>query len=151
MQQGLLQKIFLALVSTGGGGEENWENTNNDSWKQKCLSICGWGNQAGPSILSVLPFRLQICPSCGKKQIKAIDLSVLRWSWARSVYYQQLITAFLEMDTFLCRSHASWRDCSKAWLELPHAWEITVCLTACLQYSHQDCSSLALFPRQPSI
>lgn len=158
MQQGLFQllaknkKIFLALVSTGGGREENWENTNNDSWEQKCLSICGWGNQTGPSILSVLLFMLQIC-SCwgGKKHIKAIDLNVLRWSWDRSVYYQQLIPAFLEMCPFLCKSHASWRSCSKAWLKLPYAWEITVCFTAFLQYSHQDCSSLALFPRQPSI
>lgn len=136
MQQGLLQllgknkkkkKIFLALVSTGGGGEENWENTNSNSWKQKCLSICGWGNQTGPSIMSVLLFRLQICSCWGKKKdIKAIDLKVLRWSWGRYVYYQQLIIAFLEMCTLLCKRQASWRNCSKAWLKLPYCWEITV-------------------------
>lgn len=110
MQQGLLQllgknqKIFLALVSTGGGGEENWENTNSDSWKQNCLSICGWG-------IKQVPASCQCSRSCsrfvlpgGKKKIKAINLKVLRWSWDRYVYYQQLIIAFLRCPHFYAKA-----------------------------------------------
>lgn len=159
MQQGLHQllgknrKIFLALVTTGGGGEENWENTNSDSWKQKYLSICGWrkSNRSQHPVSAPVNAPDLFLSGGGKKKIKAIDLKVLRWSWDSCVSYQQLITAFPEMYTFLCKSRASYRNCRKAWLKLPYCWELTVGFTAFLQYSHQGCSSLALFPRQPSV